>query len=975
MSIFDKIGARVGDFLDEVLLPEDVRLLHERAREAMDRGEYVRARHLLDEALRRRPDIERTHHLLGLCLALREEFDEAVTAFERALAIREEPSTLFHLGLTLERLGRSAEAQAHLQRALAIGDEAPFDFDVHLALGRIYLDQGRADKAARELQRALRLRAQHTEASVLLARALLARGDATRAAAILDDLPAEHPSVEHLLTQGEIASRQGHPARAADAYEHVLDRQPDHLDALVGAARAHVAMHQPARANPLLLRALSVCEPDCDDTIAADIHSLIGQTYAQVGEHQRALASFEGALGLHPDHLGALAGAGRSALELEDFERARAHFEKALSRSTSHHSGEPDATTSPRRAELLYGLGRCRLHAGDALGARHLLDEAIMLAPDQRAPYLHAMAEVALELGDAAEALITLNAATEAHPTSRLRDMISATRARALRALQPHWHPPEDPRSSAELIAALEALLNLYGADPHAGPLIPRLRELLEDLNAPLSVAIVGEFNAGKSTLVNALLGEAVVPMGVLPTTAHACIMGYGPRAGARVVYEDGRQLDVDFAGARQHMREEPEAIARLDYSYPHPQLRSINFWDTPGFNALDPRHEALAEQALERAEAIIWLLDANQALSDTEFDRLDAIPRADERLLIVLNKVDRLGDAEERQEAIDAIIAHIEEHVGPTSANIFAISALEALNARRQDSPTPEAFEALLDTIDRRLIQRSTQIKVAAAKSALDQWLYDLQALHDQLDQGYAEHVATLVRLKEHLDRQSPAPAPRAASEAEALIDQLDFVVIGVEREISEALRPRGRLFTRQRLDEEDRDFIVELFARRVDDLLDRAMQRVLLDIEALETTLAAEISPMLGALNLNEARALRRRLDGFFDASRALKSALRDRVFGQWRARAQGQLRAASAAAFEELLALPAEDVAGRREKLRALLPRVDQRFTDPLAAWLREFSLAATRFCDRLQRDLEALRLEAHHRYNLTPSASSP
>lgn len=974
MSIFDKIGARVGDFLDEVLLPEDVRLLHERAREAMDRGEYVRAQHLLDEALRRRPDIERTHHLLGLCLAFREQFDEAVLAFERALAIREEPSTLFHLGLTLERLGRSAEAQAHLQRALPLGEEAPFDFEVHLALGRIYLAQGRADKAARELQRALRLRAGHTEASVLLARSLLTRGDDAGAAAILKDLPAEHPTLDHLLTLGEIASRQGHPARAADAYEHVLDRKPDHLDALVGAARAHVAMHQPARANPLLLRALSVCEPDNDEAIAADIHSLIGQTYAQVGEHQRALESFNAALAIRPEHLGALSGAGRSALELEDFDQAQAFFEDALSHSASRRSSELEVATPPRRAELLYGLGRCRLHSGDMLGARHLLDEAIMLAPDQRAPYLHALAEVALALGDAAEALITLDAASEAHPTSRLQARIETTRELALHQLTSHWQPPEDAQSSAELIAVLEALLDLYSADPHAGPLTSRLRELLDELNAPLSVAIVGEFNAGKSTLVNALLGEAVVPMGVLPTTAHACIMGYGPRAGARIVYEDGRQRDVDFAGARQHMREEPEAIARLDYSYPHPQLRSINFWDTPGFNALDPRHEALAEQALERAEAIIWLLDANQALSDTEFERLDAIPRAEERLLIVLNKVDRLGPPEARQDAVDEIIAHIQDHVGHTGAGIFAISALEALNARREDAPAPAAFDALLETIDLSLIQRSNRIKVSAARSALDQWLGDLHELRDRLDQSYADHLATLARLRSHLDQQSPAPAPRAASEAEALIDQLDFVVIGVEREISEALRPRGRIFTRQRLDEEDRDFIVELFARRVDDLLDRAMQRVLQDIEALEATLATEISPTLGALNLNEARALRRRLDGFFDASRALKSALRDRVFGQWRARAQGQLRAASATAFEELLAMPPEDVAGRRDRLRALLPRVDQRFTEPLTEWLREFSLAATRFCDRLQRDLEALRLEAHHRYNLTPSAPS-
>jgi len=279
-----------------------------------------------------------------------------------------------------------------------------------------------------------------------------------------------------------------------------------------------------------------------------------------------------------------------------------------------------------------------------------------------------------------------------------------------------------------------------------------------------------------------------------------------------------------------------------------------------------------------------------------------------------------------------------------------------------------------LLDVIDRRLVQRSTHIKVSAAQSALGEWLDDLESFRTQLDAGYTEHQETIASLQHTLSRQAPVPESRAASEAEALIDQLDFVIIGVEREISEALRPRGRIFTRQRLEDEDRDFIVELFASRVDDLLERGMQRILHDLEALETTLSAEISPLLSALNLGEARALRRRLDGFFDASRALKAMLKDRVFGQWRARTQGQLRAASATAFEELLALPPEDVAGRRDRLRALLPRVDQRFTEPLAEGLEEFSLAAMRFCDRLQRDLEALRLEAHHRYNLTLLAPS-
>ncbi|RAL22463.1 hypothetical protein DL240_11500 [Lujinxingia litoralis] len=966
MSFLDKIGARVGDFLGEVLLPEDVRLLHERAREAMDRQEYVRAQHLLDEALRRRPDIERTHHLMGLCLAHRQEYSAAIAAFERALHLREEPSTHLHLGLTLERLARNREAQLQFQRALSSGEELPFAFDLHFGLGRVFLEQGRPDKAARELRRALRLAPDQTEASVVLARALTAQGKHNEASELLAALPDTSHSLEYLMVLGDIAAHQDHPARAADAFEQVLDREPNHSNALLGAARAHLAMHQPARAHPLLLRACSLPEGQNN----AEIHSLIARTYAQVGDHERALASFEAALERDPTRVEAHRGAGKSALELKRYERAREHFEMALAHGDAERKERPE-----QRAELLYGLGRCRLHTGDLLGARHLLDEALLLSTHHRASYLHALAEVALQLGDAAEAVITLDNALRAHPTSALRETLEYTRTEALRVLRPSWQPPSDTSSAAELVAALEALLHTYAADARLATRSARLRELLDHLNAPLSVAIVGEFNAGKSTLVNALLGEEVVPMGVLPTTAHACIMRYGPRAGARIVYEDGHQRDVDFDGAREHMRREPEAIARLDYAYPHPELRSLNFWDTPGFNALDPRHETLAEDALSQAEAIIWLLDANQALSDTEFERLESIPRASERLLIVLNKIDRLGPEGARQEALDEIIEHIEDHVGDDSLGIFPISALEALRARSSTTTIPPAFEALLDIIDRRLVQRSTQIKVSAAHAALREWLDELEHFRSQLDQDYAAHERTLEELRTALARRAPSPTTRAASVAEALIDQLDFVVVGIEREFSEALRPGGRIFTRQRLEDEDRDFITELFSQRVDDLLDRTMGRLLQDIEARESTIAADITPLLASLNLSEARALRRRLDGFFDTSRALKLALRDRVFGQWRARTQGQLRAANATVFDALVELPAEDVALRRDKLRELIPRVDQRFTAPLTDWLEEFSLAEARFCDRLRRDLAALRLEASHRYNLTSSASSP
>src|SRR5690606_32744751 len=67
-----------------------------------------------------------------------------------------------------------------------------------------------------------------------------------------------------------------------------------------------------------------------------------------------------------------------------------------------------------------------------------------------------------------------------------------------------------------------------------------------ERLARPLAIAIMGEFSAGKSTFVNALLGEEVAPMGVLPTTTTINVFRRGPTGGARVHYRDGRIATLD---------------------------------------------------------------------------------------------------------------------------------------------------------------------------------------------------------------------------------------------------------------------------------------------------------------------------------------------------------------------------------------------------------------------------------------------
>lgn len=961
MSIFDRLSDRVGDFLEEVMLPEEIHALHQRAREAIEAGDYRRALQFLGEAEHRRPNTERTRRLRGLCHFHLGNLDRAIELLGQALEIREEGASHFYLGLCFEQKGQFDEAQAHFQRALNIDEDPPFAYDLYFGLGRTYMAQNRPDKATRELRRALRIWPDQLDASALLAEALRQRGQSEDAAQVIRPLTEDTNDRDALFTLGRVEASLGNFRAAANAFDAILELDPTDREVLLEGARAHLSLSRPARANELLIRALSGGEED------ADIFALIGETNERVQNRDKARQSYEAALKRNADHQAARIGAGRMALKADDYEQAAEHFGHLL-----------QAPSSPYRAEALLGLGRCRLALGDSAGARHLLEEADQLHRRRPPELLHALGQVALESDDAAEALVALRRALQANPDEEIRREIEADMERALAALRPAWEMPDSFDSTAELVTVLSDLREIFRLETRLEPFASRVHDLLHALERPLSVAILGEFNAGKSTLVNAILGEKVVPMGVLPTTAHPCIMTYGPRKGVRIAYEDGRLEDVDFENARRLMKEQAAQITRLDYTYPHPELRSMEYWDTPGFNALDERHEALADQALDEAEAIVWLLDSNQALKETEFARLQAIPDSSLRVILVVNKIDRLGDPESRTEQVDEILEYLDKSAGDQVVDLLAISALEALNARLEqagtqaadDAELPGDFKRLLELLDRQFVQRSWRIKIADVSRGLQVLLDDVEELRQEQLQRYGQLSDQACSLKEIVHDQGDAAEDRAREHAITLADRFEFVTVGVEREIDEALRRRGRILRRLVLEPDDRRFILELLRERLDHVLNRTRRDILDEISQLEANLAERISPLLATLSVTEARPMRRRLEGFFDETRAMKRLLDERVFGQWRARTEGRLTTGGERTLDAIVNL-GDDARSesRRELLSELIPSVGDDFAHTLCEWYREFFLAARRFCDRLCGDLSTLELEARHRLDFS------
>ncbi|WP_018132612.1 dynamin family protein [Effusibacillus pohliae] len=162
-------------------------------------------------------------------------------------------------------------------------------------------------------------------------------------------------------------------------------------------------------------------------------------------------------------------------------------------------------------------------------------------------------------------------------------------------------------------------------------------------------IAFCGHFSAGKSSMINRLLGSRVLPSSPIPTSANVVTIENGPSR-ARVWRRDGSYFDVPLADLSklQEYAADGEVIETIRVQHPAGFLPDrVQLMDTPGIDSTDDAHRVATESALHLADIVLYVMDYNHVLSEVNFRFTKTLKDSGKPVWLVVNQIDKHNELE----------------------------------------------------------------------------------------------------------------------------------------------------------------------------------------------------------------------------------------------------------------------------------------------------------------------------------------
>ncbi len=236
------------------------------------------------------------------------------------------------------------------------------------------------------------------------------------------------------------------------------------------------------------------------------------------------------------------------------------------------------------------------------------------------------------------------------------------------------------------ILNVVENINSLLNENNEAGN--ERLLTVSEQLiSNHFNLVILGQFKRGKTTLINSLVGNEILPSSVVPLTSIVTILKFGSEVRCTIFMNDGTEQNIRIEELHDYVTESGNPKNRRGVKcacieYPIPLLeKGMQLVDTPGIGSTFLHNTETTYEFLDQLDAAVFLMSADVPISQVEKELLETIKCSTQKIFFVLNKVDNLIPEEIAE--MSTYNSNVLKEMGFTVQEIWPISARKALKAK----------------------------------------------------------------------------------------------------------------------------------------------------------------------------------------------------------------------------------------------------------------------------------------------------
>ena len=348
--------------------------------------------------------------------------------------------------------------------------------------------------------------------------------------------------------------------------------------------------------------------------------------------------------------------------------------------------------------------------------------------------------------------------------------------------------------SDAQALNRLAAMAGQLGEHSVAAD----VRQLVARINeGRFYVACVGQFKRGKSTLLDAFVGEPILPTGVVPVTTVPTVLRYGDARTARVLIDTSwrmiRPEDLPRYVSEELNPENSKQVAGVEVFLPSPLLAGgMCLVDTPGIGSVFSGNTETTKDFIPQIDAAILVVGADPPISGEELALIEAVAANVDEILIVLNKIDRVSAAERRQ-ASEFATKVLEGRLKRPVGQIYEVSALNHLN----HTVSADDWNNLAENLKLLASKSGQAMTRSAAERGIRRFSASLQRSLDESIRALREPIANSEQRVANL-RQTVSQTEQSLRDLGALFSaeqmRLSTTLLGRRKEFLKQVLPTAR-------------------------------------------------------------------------------------------------------------------------------------------------------------------------------------